>query len=293
MLVFQPKVVHSFSCHSIRSKHSINRIFSYNSNRINQNSDHGSSKIKILGRYLKKTITSLKSGFNKVRKEELTASDLEPYKSGLSKIGKSIFRGTREGSFESRGEHFLYLELAISLTILLGFPSLVKVAVKTAAVLLGALGTVLFCTSMWEMRNVATVYMAPLSSNVHIIRSGPFEFVRHPQYGGTLLIFLSAAVLSGDLYRLLAWIALALLIVSTCQIDLPKLVFIFCSSLQDQKATKEEEYLHAKFATVSYHGCMYIPHNILYTQLYISDSNTQKHVYAHRNTPSTRPPQIS
>ena len=86
----------------------------------------------------------------------------------------------------------------------------------TAAVLLGFLGTVLFCSSLWEMRNVATVYMAPLSSNVYIIRTGPFEFVRHPQYGGTLLIFLSAAVLSGDLYRLLAWIAMALLIVSTC-----------------------------------------------------------------------------
>ena len=73
-------------------------------------------------------------------------------------------------------------------------------------------------------------------SNAELVRTGPYEYVRHPMYAGLLLSCLGLGVATSNATRVVLSLALLLLL--------------------DKKATKEEEFLVDKFGAeyVKYQG---------------------------------------
>ena len=64
-----------------------------------------------------------------------------------------------------------------------------------AAVLLGGSG-------MWMIRRRITAMPAPLEGAV-LMDGGPYSLVRHPIYGGVILIFVGLSIKGGNIYALL------------------------------------------------------------------------------------------
>ena len=80
-------------------------------------------------------------------------------------------------------------------------------AVRGIALALAAAGVVLFGSAYRAMGRSFTAFPRPLTSG-EFVSSGPFRFVRHPTYGGGLLLFTGVSLALG-LYGLVATAALA------------------------------------------------------------------------------------
>jgi len=114
-----------------------------------------------------------------------------------------------------RGEIWLVFELTAVFCILLGDTGIAILPFSRQIVFMTALastcsGVALIVSSLKYMGNGVSLLNAPATDQLQT--DGPYEFLRHPMYGGIVLTSFGVSVLTNSVSRLLATVVLALIL---------------------------------------------------------------------------------
>jgi len=131
-------------------------------------------------------------------------------------VAGSIIKNMKEGEVGQRGEKYVLGSVLLSSLILLGtvpiLSWLLKWLVKLAALILFFVGLGMMANALWELKGNVSVWAWASKDNVMVFR-GVFQVVRHPLYGGLLLVCGSLAMLQGNVDKIVLTFALAVLLV--------------------------------------------------------------------------------
>jgi len=131
-------------------------------------------------------------------------------------VAGSIIKNMKEGEVGQRGEKYVLGSVLLSSLILLGtvpiLSWLLRWLVKLAALILFFVGLGMMANALWELKGNVSVWAWASKDNVMVFR-GVFQVVRHPLYGGLLLVCGSLAMLQGNVDKIVLTFALAVLLV--------------------------------------------------------------------------------
>ncbi|KAJ1392417.1 hypothetical protein B484DRAFT_459420 [Ochromonadaceae sp. CCMP2298] len=109
----------------------------------------------------------------------------------------NLIKNTGEGEFGTRGEQYLGAIFVLSCSIILGLHSLLEMLIRflisVSAGLYIVLGGALIVLGLFELRANVSLFHLPIERN-KLITSGVFQLVRHPMYGGLLLLCIGLSI---------------------------------------------------------------------------------------------------
>ena len=145
---------------------------------------------------------------------EFRKSSLDYLITGLGELKQSVVDSFHFDSSSSRGGRYLAFEVLFSILTMFGFPIVLQILLHSFAITLQIVGAVLSVVSIWILRKNFSLFEAPRNNMNSLVREGPYKYIRHPFYAGILMYLLGAVVKSRDMYRLLGWFGLAVILVS-------------------------------------------------------------------------------
>lgn len=138
------------------------------------------------------------------------------FSGNLRLLGTGTLKNMKAGQSGKRGEKEIAVALFLAAFVLLGFIPvlryLVAWVVKLAAVLALLVGQFLSLNALWELRGNFNVFVVPGRDN-QLTTEGVYSLVRHPFYGGIVIVCLSVSVLQGSMEKLALSFALLYLLV--------------------------------------------------------------------------------
>jgi protein-S-isoprenylcysteine O-methyltransferase Ste14 len=148
----------------------------------------------------------------------------------LLEIYNNASKNSKIGTPFKRGEPLLFAQVLTMILLTLGPLSagsipFVGLAIDTIGVASLVSGVILVSLSVYYMGNEISYLSVPVKDN--ILSEGPYNFARHPLYGGVILTGFGIAITSDSMERMLFAIILAI--------------------IMDNRANLEEELLVAKF----------------------------------------------
>jgi protein-S-isoprenylcysteine O-methyltransferase Ste14 len=122
-------------------------------------------------------------------------------------VGKKASAAKTSESSLSRGFH-LALVSAAQILVLLPVPILrTRFLPESNALVIGALvlEAAFFLLAVWARQSLGRNWSGAVTTKVdhELIRSGPYSVVRHPIYSGVLGVYLSVALVSGEVHALI------------------------------------------------------------------------------------------
>lgn len=127
-------------------------------------------------------------------------------------VYKSSIASFSEGNAGERGEGWLAAQVLVTIFVLSEVPIVISLLFRLSSLLLAATGVSLMLGSLWELREFFSPFLVPLSQS-RLIRSGVYEYLRHPMYGGLVLLCLGLSIFSNNCDKLFLTIILASLLV--------------------------------------------------------------------------------
>ncbi|CAJ1393382.1 unnamed protein product [Effrenium voratum] len=142
---------------------------------------------------------------------------------------KKVQANVMEGKFGERGEEYVATQAFLLLCIVIGTVPLVGGSLFfLAGPVCVALGGALLAAGVYELQGDLTPWTVP-PAEAQLKTGGVYEYVRHPLYGGLLLLCFGLAIVSNSASRLVLTLALYFVL--------------------DKKADNEEEVLQKKFSS--------------------------------------------
>lgn len=134
----------------------------------------------------------------------------------------SAFESINDGEVGSRGEKWSSLILMLVSSILIGlhafFERLVGFLIRTSSVLYILVGILMILNGLLELKSNMSLFFAPVERSKLVI-SGVFRLVRHPIYGGLLLLCFGVSIASQRFDKLVLTIALAAVLDKVADIE--------------------------------------------------------------------------
>mmetsp|Transcript_34063 Transcript_34063/g.70329 ORF Transcript_34063/g.70329 Transcript_34063/m.70329 type:complete len:420 (+) Transcript_34063:115-1374(+) len=104
-----------------------------------------------------------------------------------------------EGEFGTRGEKYLAVIFVLSCSIIIGLHSVLEMVIRffigLSASIYVVVGLGLIVTGMFELKSNLSLFYLPIDRN-KLVTSGVFRMVRHPVYGGLLLLCIGLSITS-------------------------------------------------------------------------------------------------
>jgi protein-S-isoprenylcysteine O-methyltransferase Ste14 len=140
----------------------------------------------------------------------------------------ALAKNLEEGQLGQRGEGLLALAAALSVAIVNGcHPLLTRLLhlllSRLGASLLLACGSLFLANGVWELDRSMNLFANPVRDNTLAV-NGVFLLVKHPVYGGLIMVCFGVSMLRDNALGILLSLALAAVLVS--------LPFLFLSALQ-------------------------------------------------------------
>jgi protein-S-isoprenylcysteine O-methyltransferase Ste14 len=90
---------------------------------------------------------------------------------------------------------------------------LLNVAVRLFSTFLVTVGLAMVLNAAWELKDKFSIFLHPASATTEVVTSGVYGVVRHPMYGGLILLCGGQAMLQLPFHAYKAFFALVLLAV--------------------------------------------------------------------------------
>jgi len=134
----------------------------------------------------------------------------------------SAFESINDGEVGSRGEKWSSLILMLVSSILIGlhafFERLVGFLIRTSSVFYILVGILMILNGLLELKSNMSLFFAPVERS-KLVTSGVFRLVRHPIYGGLLLLCFGVSIASQRFDKLVLTIALAAVLDKVADIE--------------------------------------------------------------------------
>jgi protein-S-isoprenylcysteine O-methyltransferase Ste14 len=134
----------------------------------------------------------------------------------------SAFESINDGEVGSRGEKWSSLILMLVSSILIGlhafFERLVGFLIRTSSALYILVGILMILNGLLELKSNMSLFFAPVERS-KLVTSGVFRLVRHPIYGGLLLLCFGVSIASQRFDKLVLTIALAAVLDKVADIE--------------------------------------------------------------------------
>jgi len=169
-------------------------------------------------------------------------------------VCNSLILSFSEGTAGERGEGWMTAQVLVVLLVLSEVPLLVRFLLWLSSLLFTATGVGLILSAFWELKENASPFLVPLSQS-RLVTGGAYEYLRHPMYGGVVLLCLGLSVLSRSSDKLFLTVLLTFVLVSYFSSIDKKTSFWkqFNSSfnaIQDKMTSVEEYYLIQRYPSV-------------------------------------------
>lgn len=134
--------------------------------------------------------------------ERSKASTARPATKDLQQVLSKIKDTISEGEFGKRGEEYVAAQVFLILCVLVGtVPLLGGSLYFLAGPLCMAAGGAIVAAALYEIGDGLSPWVTP-SAESELKTGGVFEYVRHPIYGGLLLLCFGIAIISNSASRL-------------------------------------------------------------------------------------------
>ena len=128
-------------------------------------------------------------------------------------VCNSLILSFSEGIAGERGEGWMTAQVLVVLLVLSEVPLLVRFLLWLSSLLFTATGVGLILSAFWELKENASPFLVPLSQS-RLVTGGAYEYLRHPMYGGVVLLCLGLSVLSRNSDKLFLTVLLTFALVS-------------------------------------------------------------------------------
>lgn len=136
--------------------------------------------------------------------------------SGVQIVLTSIVANTG-GEFGTRGESYMGIILVLSCSIIIGLHSvlemIIRVLIRISGSLYVAVGIAMITAGLFELKGNASLFYLPIERN-KLVTSGIFRMVRHPVYGGLLLLCIGLSITSQRWDKMVLSVVLGVVLVS-------------------------------------------------------------------------------
>lgn len=134
----------------------------------------------------------------------------------------SAFESINHGEVGSRGEKWSSLILMVVSSILIGlhafFERLVVFLIRTSSVMYILVGILMILHGLLELKSNMSLFFVPVERS-KLVTSGVFRLVRHPIYGGLLLLCFGVSIAAQRFDKLVLTIALAVVVDKVADIE--------------------------------------------------------------------------
>lgn len=131
--------------------------------------------------------------------------------SAATNVIKSSVMDCSRNSSDLRDNIFFYMEVACATLVLFGMPQIGQALVALLGLVVSYFGLYLLLRGTWEY--ASNVASRTQTGGPTLITSGAYDLVRHPMYGGLILLFLGLSISAADSARLVMTLFIALLLV--------------------------------------------------------------------------------
>lgn len=145
-------------------------------------------------------------------------------------ILSSALESINAGEWGQRGERLLGISAALAAVVLIGFiPKLVLIInllIRIIGSFLIAVGLAMILNACWELNDKFSVFLSPLK-NTKVVTSGVYGVVRHPMYGGIILLCFGVTMAQQQVYKCFVTIALSIVLNMAAEIEEDELEHAF------------------------------------------------------------------
>lgn len=132
---------------------------------------------------------------------------------GFSSALRHLLRNIREGELGKRGEEWVVVQGLLVFSILGGVHPIFRSLLFLSGLLSTVSGLYLMAHALSDLGELTTPFAPPVQASV-VVENGVYRMVRHPMYGGLLLLCGGLSILSGAVEKLVLTLGLAWLLVS-------------------------------------------------------------------------------
>ena len=158
----------------------------------------------------------LQSQVAKVQGDETRKQFLSELFSGVQTVLGSLVSNTG-GEFGTRGESYMGIILVLSCSIIIGLHSvlemLIRVLIRVSGSLYVAVGIAMMIAGFFELKGNASFFYLPIERN-KLVTTGIYRMVRHPVYGGLLLLCIGLSITSQRWDKMVLSVVLGVVLVS-------------------------------------------------------------------------------
>jgi protein-S-isoprenylcysteine O-methyltransferase Ste14 len=125
----------------------------------------------------------------------------------------TLLQNIRHGEYGKRGEELLFTQLALLGFVFFGMNSFLTIGIKIFSLISFFYGMHLLFRGIFDLKEQISPFIIPAKEH-RVVDSGIYEQVRHPIYGGMMLLALGISIIAKDVYKLFVTIMLGLVLVS-------------------------------------------------------------------------------
>lgn len=160
-----------------------------------------------------KVYRSIMSNINRLKDYQHRLLFFQQVRDNVRLVYNSSISSFSEGIAGERGEGWVTTQVLVVLLVLSEVPLLVKFLLWLSSLLFTATGVGLILSAFWELKENSSPFLVPLSQS-RLVTGGAYEYLRHPMYGGVVLLCLGLSVLSRNSDKLFLTVLLTFALVS-------------------------------------------------------------------------------
>lgn len=153
--------------------------------------------------------------FERLRDRDYRRRMYRSIHTGFSSVLRHLLRNVREGELGKRGEEWVVVQGLLLFSIFGGVHPIFRSLLFLSGLLSTVSGLYLMAHALSDLGELTTPFAPPVQASV-VVENGVYRMVRHPMYGGLLLLCGGLSILSGAVEKLVLTLGLAWLLVSAC-----------------------------------------------------------------------------
>jgi protein-S-isoprenylcysteine O-methyltransferase Ste14 len=173
-----------------------------------------------------KTWNAIKSKLNYLRKETIQLFDklknrysrqilYDNLKEEISYRWSNFKRNMSYGELGKRYENLTFLLAFLVLTIFIGIPPILSLLIQLSGSTFVLWGLFQILNGLWSLHNNVSIYVVPVNGSF-VVTEGAYADVRHPIYGGILLLCLGVSMLSNSMEKMFTTMIIYSILVGCC-----------------------------------------------------------------------------
>jgi len=124
---------------------------------------------------------------------------------------KSLARNIVEGESGRRGEEFVIAQAVLLLFVFLGVNPFIALLIRLLGLVCSSYGLYMMTRGSWVLEANLSPYVKPVRGN-YLVTHDIFDDVRHPIYGGVMLVCVGVSIVCNSVDRMLFALFLSLLL---------------------------------------------------------------------------------